>query len=330
MNRLNKRRLPSLRLLGLTALLACTVQARADEFPSRPITLVSPYQAGGSSDGIARAMALVAARDLGQPVIVEAKPGAEGMLGSLDVMKSPPDGYRVLFGGAGSMMIVTALRKTPPFDPYTQVPPIAGTVDFSFFLFVHPDLPANNLREFVDYAKANPNVLNYATGNNQGLLSFADLSKSQGLKMQHVAYKGEVQAISDLLPGRVQAIFATSAAVPQARDGKLRALVTTLPQRSPLLPNVPTMTESGFENLPFSPGGGWLAIFGPAGMEKTTVQRLNRAFVKALEDPEVQSKMAQAGLTYTPHTLPALDAFVKSQRDLYRAAIRDLGIPQVE
>jgi len=118
--------------------------------------------------------------------------------------------------------------------------------------------------------------------------------------------------------------------VPQARDGKLRALVTTLPQRSPLMPDVPTMTESGFANLPFSPGGGWLAIFGPAGMDPAVVQRLNRAFVKSLEDPEVRTKMAQAGLTYTPHTLPELNAFVKSQRDLYRAAIRDLGIPQVE
>lgn len=320
----------AIKIASSACMFALTASAVADDFPSRPVTLVSPYQAGGAADGIARAVAQVAAKNLGQSVIVESKAGAEGMIGSLDVLKSPPDGYKVLWGGAGSMMVVPALRKNPPFDPVTQFTPIAGSVDFSFFLYVHPSVPANNLREFVDYAKANPNKIDYATGNNQGLLTFAYLAKSEGLQMQHVAYKGETGATTDLLSGRIQAMFATSSPIAHAKSGKLKALVTTLPQRSALLPDVPTMKESGFQDVPFSPGGGWLGIFGPAGMDKKVVERLHKAFNAAFNDSEVQLKMAQAGLSYTPYSIAQMTEYVKSQRDLYRQAVKDLAIPLVD
>ncbi|MBJ7363112.1 MAG: tripartite tricarboxylate transporter substrate binding protein, partial [Ilumatobacteraceae bacterium] len=179
--------------------------AYSQVFPVKPITLVVPYQAGGSSDAIARTMARLVGKDLGHQVIVENKAGAEGMIGSLDVMKSAPDGYRVLFGGAGSMIVVPALRRTPPFDPGTQFTPISGVIDFSFFLYAHPELPVKNLKEFVEYARAHPGKINYATGNNQGLLTFAYLKKSLNLDVVQVAYKGETAATADLLSGRVQA-----------------------------------------------------------------------------------------------------------------------------
>src|SRR5690606_39005476 len=169
--------------------------AAASDFPSRPVVLVSPYLAGGSADGIARALAEAAAKDLGQPVIVESKPGAEGLIGAADVMRAPPDGYRVLWGGAGSMMVVPALRKTPPFDPEEAFTPIAGTIDFSFFLFTHPSIPAKNMSEFVDFIKKNPGKYNYATGNNQGMLTFAYVNKANGLDIERVAYKGEAAVI---------------------------------------------------------------------------------------------------------------------------------------
>lgn len=314
---------------GLSATIVAGSVCAAD-FPVRPVTLVAPYQAGGSADGIARAIATAAAKELGQPVVVENKAGADGLIGAMDVLKAAPDGYRVLWGGAGSMMVVPALRKNPPFDPVTAFTPIAGSVDFSFFLYVHPSVPANDMREFVDFIKANPGKYNYATGNNQGLLTFAYINKSQGLDMEQVAYKGETAVVGDLIPGRVQAMFGTSTASPHVKNGKLKALVTTLPQRSPLLPDVPTMKESGFDDLPFSPGGGWLGIFGPAGMERPVVDRLNKAFEAALNDPEVQKQLEQAGLTYTPLSVDELAVFVKDQRDLYKKTVRELGIPLLD
>jgi tripartite-type tricarboxylate transporter receptor subunit TctC len=318
------------RLLACLCMASFAAPALAADFPTRPITLVVPYQAGGTSDGIARALASAASKDLGQPVVVDNKAGAEGLIGSMDVQKAPPDGYRVLWGGAGSMMVVPALRKHPQFDPVAAFTPIAGSVDFSFFLYVHPGIPANNLGEFVAFIKANPGKYNYAVGSNQGMLSSAYLNKSLGLDMEKVTYKGEPAIINDLIPGRVQAMFGTSAAAPHVKDGTLKALVTTLPQRSPLLPGVPTMKESGFKDLPFSPGGGWLGIFGPAGMERPVVERLNKAFVKALTDPDVKKKMEDAGLTYTPFSIDGLAAFVKDQRDLYKQTVKELEIPLLD
>jgi tripartite-type tricarboxylate transporter receptor subunit TctC len=304
--------------------------AYSQGFPVKPITVVVPYQAGGSSDGIARAMARLVGKDLGQQVVVENKAGAEGMIGSLDVMKSAPDGYRVLFGGAGSMIVVPALRRAPPFDPGTQFTPISGVVDFSFFLYAHPDLPVKNLKEFVDYVHAHPGKINYATGNNQGLLTFAYLKKSLNLDVVQVAYKGETAATADLLSGRVQTMFATTAPLMHAKEGRLKVLVTTLPQRTPLLPEVATMTESGYPEFPFSPAGGWLGIFGPAEMNPEVVKILHRSFGKALTDPEVQKQLAQAGLSYRAMELDQMGVFVKSQRDQFRQLIRDLGIPLLD
>lgn len=302
----------------------------AQGFPTKPITLVVPYQAGGSSDGIARAMARLVGKDLGQQVVVENKAGAEGMIGSLDVMKSAPDGYRILFGGAGSMIVVPALRRAPPFDPGTQFTPISGVVDFSFFLYVHPELPVKNLKEFVDYARANPGKINYATGNNQGLLTFAYLKKSLNLDVVQVAYKGETAATADLLSGRVQAMFATTAPLMHAKEGRLKVLVTTLPKRTPLLPEVATMTESGYPEFPFSPAGGWLGIFGPTEMNPEVVNILHRSFGKALTDPEVEKQLAQAGLAYRAMELDQMAVFVKSQRDQFRNLIKELGIPMLD
>lgn len=311
---------------GLCLALVAGTGAHAQTFPSKPITLVSPYQAGGSADGIARAIAEAASKELGQPVIVESKPGAEGLVGAQDVAKAQPDGYRVLWGGAGSLMIVPALRKDPPFDPVTMFTPIAASVDFSFFLYVHPSFPAKDMKEFVAYVKANPGKVAYGTGNNQGLLTMADVSLKHKLDMVKVQYKGETGAAPDLLSNRVQAIWATTSMLGFAKEGKLRILATTLPNRSPLLPDVPTMKEAGMPDVEF--GGGWLGIYGPAGMPKPIVARLNKAFAYAFTSPDVQTKISNAGLVYTPINSPEhLAKYTRDQRDLYIKTVKELELP---
>ena len=325
-----RRHVLSAAVLGAALIAMPGAKAMADDFPNRPVTLVSPYQAGGAADSIGRTLAQIASQHLGQPILLEAKPGAEGLLGSNDVLNSEPDGYRLLWGGAGSMMLGTALRKTPPFDPAADFTPISGRVDFSFFLYANPDVPANSMTELMEYARANPGELSYGTGNNQGLVSFSWMNQKYGLEMEQIAYKGEGAATTDLLPGRIDLLFATTSALPQVREGKLKVLVTTMPERSELLPDVPTMTEAGLENVPFSPGGGWLGVFGPKGMDPKHVEILEAAFAKAYEDPIVQDQLRVLGLSHSQMDLPEFTAFVTQQRDDYRSTIKALGIPQVD
>ena len=313
-------------LAGLGTLALAMATAHASDFPSRPITLVSPYGAGGAADIAARAIAVAAGKELGQTVIVESKPGAEGLVGAADVMHAPPDGYRVFWGGAGSMMIVPALRKEPPFDPAKAFTPISGIAEFSFFLFVNKNFPANDMAEFIKVVKDHPGKYNYGTGNNQGLLTMKYLSKLYDLQIQQVSYRGEVAVINDMIPDRMQALFGTGVAAPHVKSGDIKALVTTLSERSPLLPNVPTMKETGIKQVPFSPGGGWLGFFGPAGMDPKVVARLDRAFTTALSDPKVQEIMQSVGVAYTPMTREQLAKFVVSQRDHYVQAVTELGV----
>lgn len=320
----------SLRAIGRVAGLCVAlsiVPAFAQTFPTRPVTLVSPFLAGNTSDTIARAIAEVASKELGQPIIVEPKPGAEALIGIMDVNKAPADGYRVLWAGGGSLMGIPAMRKNPPFDPVTGFTPIAGSVDFSFFLYVNPSFPAKTMKEFIAYVKANPGKVDYATGNLQGRMIMSDVARKHGLNMTQVQYKGELGAAADLLTNRVQAMFATSSVMNFVKEGKLRVLATTLPARSPLLPDVPSMREEGVAGGEF--GGGWLGIFGPAGLPKPVTARLNKAFVAAFNDPTVQTRMRDAGLVYTPVTTPeALARFVKDERETYRRTAIDLDMVQ--
>jgi len=321
-----------LRAAGLAATLCASFiaapLAQAQSYPVKPVIMVSPYLPGGGADSIGRLIAEAAARELGQPIIVESKPGAEGAIGSLDVAKSPADGYRILYGGAGSMMLSTAVRKNPAFDPVAAFTPIAATVDFAMFLYVHPSFPANNLKEFLAYVKANPGKVSYAASGGLSLLNMAALESKYGLEMVRIPYKGEPAAATDLVTDRVQALFATTSISAFVRDGKLKLLATTLPKRSELFPNVPTFAESGLPDPEF--GGGWMGFYAPVGTPKPIVDRLNRAFTAGMSDPKVQESMRRNALVYTPVSPETLAAYTLQQRDLYRRSIRDLKIPQVD
>jgi tripartite-type tricarboxylate transporter receptor subunit TctC len=306
--------------------LASFAMAASAQYPDKPITLVVPSQAGSTVDTMARAVAGAAAAELGQTIVVDNKAGADGQIGCSDVAKAAPDGYRLLFATGGGLVGVPAMRRMPPYDAVKDFTPIAGVSEFSFFMLVHPSFPARDMTEFVNYVKAHPGKVDYATGNMPGWMSMAYLSRAAGLDMVRIAYKGEPTAVVDLLTNRVQAMFATSSSVlPHIKTGQLRALATTLKKRSNLLPDVPTMKEAGQIEMPF--GGGWVSVFGPAGVPKDIVDRLSKAFIAAVNRPAVLARMDQFGLVPNPLTPDELGAYVKAQTIVYRDAVRDMQIP---
>jgi tripartite-type tricarboxylate transporter receptor subunit TctC len=194
----------------------------------------------------------------------------------------------------------------------------------TFFIVIHPSVLANTLAELIEYARANPGKLNYATGNTTGIVSTAFFASQAQIKMVHVPYKGEPQAIADLVAGRVQLMFCSSStSVPHIREGKLRAVVTTLPKRSALLPEVPTIAEAGMPQFSIT---SWAGLFGPARMPREVVERLNREFGAAMARADVQAAMERQAFALSPSSPGELAAFVKEQLESYRRTLQAAGI----
>lgn len=299
----------------------------AQTFPDKRITFLVPYSPGGVTDAMVRAVAEVASKELGQPIVILNKPGAGGVIGAAEVARAKPDGYTILLAGSGSLMVSTALRTQPPFDPLTSFTPLAGNVDFAAYLFVSPDFPAKTAQEFVDYVRANPGKVAYATPHNQSLLQMADFARTYGLDMVQVDYKAETAAAIDLATDRVQAMFATSTPLTLAQEGKIRVLATSMAKRVPLTPDVPTLTESGTPAAPF--GGGFLAVYGPSNLPEPVARRLGEALDAGFKAPSTQEVLHAAGLVYNPLTKPEdLAKYNREQRDTYAKLIDEIGLPK--
>jgi tripartite-type tricarboxylate transporter receptor subunit TctC len=311
------------RILLSLAFAACATAAHAG-YPDKLITMVVPFPPGGTSDALARILAKQVSVSIGKPVIVDNKPGAEGLLAAQDIAKAAPDGYRIALATNGNLSALPAMRKTPPYDPVTDFTPIADIGRYAFFLYVHPSVPAKTFREFVDYAKANPGKMTYGTGNNTGVLAFAQVKSMFGIDLLHVPYKGEPPATTDLVAGRLQAMIGTGAGLPYANDGKLRTLVALLPTRSPLAPDVPVLREIGMGDLPVLV---WAGIVGPAGMPKEIVERLNKEFVAAANKPEIKAQIEHMGFAVTPSKPEAFGAMIKEQVNAYRKLVQTIGMP---
>jgi tripartite-type tricarboxylate transporter receptor subunit TctC len=294
------------------------------QYPGKPIRVVVPFPAGSATDTITRILANSVSQSLGQPLVVENKAGADGAIAAAEVAKSPADGYTLLMATNSPMSAVPAMKKNPPYDPVNDFSPITDIGRYTFFIVVHPSVPAKTLSELIAYARANPGKLNYATGNTTGIVSTAFFASQAGIKLVHVPYKGEPQAITDLVAGRVQLMFASSStSVPHIREGRLHALVTTLPKRSALLPEVPSIAEAGMPQFSIT---SWAGLFGPAQLPRDIVQRLNKEFVDAMKRPEVQSAMERQAFNLSPSTPEALAALVKEQMESYRRTLRAAGV----
>ncbi len=311
------------RFLAAIAFTALAASAAA-QYPNKPIKIIVPFPAGSATDTITRILGNSVSQAVGQPVVVENKAGADGAIAGAEVAKAPPDGYTLFMATNSPMAVVPAMKKVPPYDVLTEFTPITDIGRYTFFLFANANVPANTLGELIAYAKANPGKLAYATGNTTGIVSFAQLSALAGIQMLHVPYKGEPAAITDLIGGRVQLIFATpTTGLAHVKDGKLKAIVTSLKKRSPVLPDVPTMAEGGLPKFSIL---SWAALYGPGKMPRDLTDRLNKEFVAAMKRPDVLAQMDKQAFFLNPSTPEELAAFTRDQMNEYRTILRAAGV----
>ena len=313
-----------MRKVVLGTLLCALALPAWGQHPAKPIRVVVPFPAGSATDTITRVLAQSVSQSIGQALVVENKAGADGAIAAAEVAKAPPDGYTLLMATNSPMSAVPAMKKSPPYDPVADFTPITDIGRYTFFIVVHPSVPAKTLDELIEYARANPGKLNYATGNTTGIVSTAYFASLAKIQLVHVPYKGEPQALTDLIAGRVQLMFCSSStSAPQIREGKLRALVTTLGKRSPLLPEVPTIGEAGMPQFSIT---SWAGLFGPAKMPREVVERLNKEFAAAMGRAEVQAAMEKQAFALSPSSPERLASFVKEQMESYRRILRAAGV----
>jgi len=296
------------RLLLAAALAMSTSWAQAQTYPNKPIRLIVTFPSGGAPDILARLFADKA--NLGQPVVVDNKPGAGGNIGADNVAKSPPDGHTLVMGTVGTHSINGALYSKMPYDMVKDFTPIAHVASAPNLLVVTNSLPVKNVAELISYMKANPNKLSFGSpGIGTSIHVSGELFKSlTGTTMQHVPYKGRQFAIPDLVGGQIQVMFDNMpSALPMAKDGKIRALAVTTEKRSPAASELPTVAETvpGFEATT------WFAMFAPAGTPKEIVARINAEMKRVYALPDVQDKLKNLGLDAwisTPDELAKLQA----------------------
>ena len=313
----------SLHFVAAAAFAAFSTAAAA-QYPDKPVRLIVPFPPGGAAELGARIYSVPLGQALGQPVVIETRPGADGAIAADAVMKAAPDGYTLFYATNTAFNWVLATRKNPPYNPVADFTPVSLVGYFGFFLFAHPSVPASNAAELVAYARANPGKLNYGSGNSTAQLFGAQLAKLEGLDMVHVPYKGDGPLTIDLVGGRVQLAFATpGSAAPQVREGKLRALAAMFPSRSPLLPEVPTAAEAGLGRMSLTPWGG---VFGPKGMPKDVVDRLSRELAVVLKRPEVREAFGKLAFEPKSSTPEELTAILKQQIEAWTSIAREVGI----
>ncbi|MSQ71696.1 MAG: tripartite tricarboxylate transporter substrate binding protein [Betaproteobacteria bacterium] len=299
--------------------------AFAQTFPAKPVRIVVPYGAGGSSDATARIVAAALTNVIGQPVVVENRPSATGIIGVEYVAKSAPDGYTLIFASASTHAVNPHVYRTVPYDAINGFTPISMVSASEMMISVNPGVPATNLRELIQFAQANPGRLNF--GSNVGSVLhlagelFNDMAKT---KITHVPYKSSGQALTDLLGGQIQVMFDTiPSALPQVRAGKLRAIAVAMPQRSALLPDAPTAGEAGLKGYEVAT---WAMLEGPAGLPRDIVARLNSATIAAVRSRELQERFAQMGLTPLTSSPEEAAATLKADHARWGSVVRKLGL----
>ena len=279
--------------LGLLA--GIFLSAQAQNYPNKAIKLIVPFAPGGGNDTVARSIAQQLTITFGQPVIVDNKAGAGGIIGADMAAKAPADGYTLFLGGVGSLAVNPQVMQKIPYDPFKDFAPIILLASAPSVVAVSPSQPFKTIQDMTAFAKKNPNRLNYASNGNGSSSHVATVlyESMADVEMAHIPYKGLAPAMTDLMSGQVQLMFSSMVAiVPQIKAGKLRALAVTGTKRSALLPDVPTLAESG---LPGYEAGSWYGLLAPAGTPPVIIQKLNRESAKALRQVSVREALNNEG-----------------------------------
>ena len=305
----------------LAALLAIPLLAYA-QYPTKPVRAVVAFGTGGTTDVTARIVAAAMSQALGQTVVIDNKPGADGIIAGSDVMKSAPDGYTIWFATYTQISALPSLRRNVPFDPMADFTPIGGIGNFTFFWTVNPELPIRNLKELAAYGRANPGKLNAGSSGAAATMAPTLFARAEKFDLQVIAYKSETTALNDLVAGRIQLMLASGTLAQHLRDGRARGLATLGNQRSPALPDLPTMIEAGV--TPFS-AVPWMGLFGPARMPKEIVDRLSRELLAALKNPEVRERVERQAIELNPIGPEAIGALAREQTEAWRRITKEAG-----
>ena len=312
-------------LLGLAAAACLPLAAWAQAYPNKPITLLVPVPPGGPTDLVARVLAKKMSEQMGQSIVIDNKPGANGNIAAVAAAKAPADGYTVLYN-TSSITLSPALYKNLAYDVQRDLAPVALTAVVPLALVVNPGVPVNNVREFIAYAKANPGKLSYGSAGNGNVTHLAafQLVRHHDIDATHVPYRGSAPADVDLVAGQIQFMTDTiNSVMPFVKDKRLKLLAVTTSQRMSLFPDVPTLSETvmpGFE------AGAWQGIMVPANTPKAVVQRLNAEINKALQSAEVKEKLALQGAEPLGSTSEEYGAYVKKELARWAAVVKATGV----
>ena len=310
-------------------LIASLGNAQTVSFPDRPVTIVVPFPPGGGTDAGARLIAQKLSTRWGQSVIIDNKAGASGMVGSEYVSRAKPDGYTLLIGNIGTFSINPSLYKKMPYDPDKAFVPVSMIAELPYFLLVTPSLKANNVKEFIAFAKANPGAVTYASsGSGSGPhLAGEMFEKATGLDMMHVPYKGGGPAAADVMAGHVNMYFSTVLeSIGSVKSGKLKALGASSLVRSPAMPELPTIAESGVSGFD---AASWIGIAAPAGTPPVLVDKIAADIKAVILEQDTKQTLIQQGATPMPLTPTAFKARIESDRQRYAKVIKD-GNVQVD
>ncbi len=316
---------------ALSLVLTTPALAQAIDYPTRNTTIVVPFAPGGVTDVLARTVANKLGERFGKSFVIENKGGGGMVIGALAAAKAAPDGYTLLMATNGTLAINPTLFKALPYAPLKDLVPVALVGSLPFVLLVHPSLPVNNLQDLIKLAKEKPGELNFASGGvgSSGHLFGELLQSAAGIKLTHVAYRGNVQALTDTIAGHVQMLFSDlGSAAEFVKAGKLRALAVTTPERFPSASDIPTIAEAG---VPGYSAESWQMLVAPAGVPPEVLARLNTEINRIIAAPDVRDRLLQLGVTPKgTGDLAALTAFTRSEIDRWGTVVRAAGIAGTE
>ena len=315
--------------LSLACFSLFSIQAPAQEFPNKTIRIINPFP-GGPTDSFARLIASKLQSGLKQSVIVDAKPGAGGTIAVAAAAKAVPDGYTLLITSASTQIVQPVVRKSIPYDAEKDFIPIMATGGSASVIVVHPSLPVKNLREFIDYARANPEMVSFGSSGNGTALHLAGevFASIAGVKLQHIPYKTAAQSMTDLLGGQVKAMFdSPNNSSPQIKNGKVKGLAVMGPERLSVIPDVPTTAELGMPTMRFT---NWLGVYAPAGTPPEIVERMIKILKPAMGDQDMKEYFERSGMPPSPLFGQDMAVASRNQRNDLAEVVKRAGIALID